>query len=282
MVFPPKVEIIFAYDKNLTKAILNHPYLDELDAINRLMRYSLSFEDIDKTMIELMGNRWTGQNKEKQEQYYNNGKEENRKRTKNPLIQYFELKIKKIELYPNKNDSMLKIILEDAKIQLPKDKIITSREFRTLYYLESQGTLLPELSQNVWAKLLTLWTKKYGKIIIKKEVTEEELIAEKILSELETFSLVEDIKKCLSYGRAYFENDQVFIPSSAIELIIQKNKWNYKLTKIAFFLEKFLADRSEPKRVGPKRIVRFWKFKKEALNMDYENLILKGEENEEN
>jgi len=51
-------------NKNLTKAILDHPYLDEIDAINRLMRYSLSFEDIDKTLIELMGNRWTGQEKE--------------------------------------------------------------------------------------------------------------------------------------------------------------------------------------------------------------------------
>lgn len=278
MNFIPKIEIILEYDKILKKQLLNSPFLEEIDTVNRLMKYSLTYQQIDQTMEELIQGRWTQHSAEKKKQFYLNAEEVNKKRTKNPLMQYFDLIIKKIELYPNKNESMLKIILEDAKIELSKDKIISSREFRTLYYLESQGTLLPDLPQNVWAKLLTLWTKKYGKIIIKKEVTEEELIAEKVLSELETFSLVDDLKKCLSYGRAYLEEEQVLIPSSAIELIIQKNKWNYKLTKVAFFLEKYLADRSEPKRVSPKRIVRFWKFKKEALNMDYESVV----ENEEN
>lgn len=272
MNFIPKIEIILEYDKILKKQLLDSPFLEEIDTINRLMKYSLTYEQIDQTMEELIQDRWTQYSNEKKKQLYLNAEEVNKKRTKNPLMQYFDLTIKKIELYPNKNESMLKIVLEDAKIELSKDKIISSREFRTLYYLESQGTLLPDLPQNVWAKLLTLWTKKYGKVIIKQEVTEDELISEKIINEIESFTITTDIKKCLNYGRVCLKDDIVLVPSNAIELINQKNKWNLKLTKISFMLENKLAGKSEPKRIG-RKLIRFWKFKKEALNLEYNEVI---------
>ena len=270
-----KIQLIGDYDKTINKILTGQTFLDEIDTPIKLMKYDLTFKELDDAFNELMPNRWPDLTEEKKKSYYENAKEVNKNKTKNPLNQYFDLIIKKIQLYPNKNDSMVKIKLENATIELTKEKIISSREFRTLYYLESKGLLLPDLPQNIWAKLLTLWTKKFGETIIKKEVTEDEIVVEKIVSEIETFTLVDELKKCISYGRAYLENEIVFVPANAIELIIQKNKWNFKQSKVAFFLEKKLAGNSEPKRAG-KRLIRFWKFKKECLDLDY-GLVLDNE-----
>ncbi len=271
MNFPPKVDIIIEYDKTIKQMLLDSMFLEEINTTNKLMKYDLTFEELDQTLSETMKDRWISIPIEKKQQYYDNAIEVNKNKTKNALIEYFDLQIKKILLYPSKNESMVKIKLEDATIELAKEKIINCREFRTLYYLESKGTLLPDLQQNIWAKLLTAWTKKYGEVIIKHDITEDEIITEKIINEIESFTITTDIKKCLNYGRVCLQGDIVLVPSNAIELINQKNKWNLKSTKISFMLENKLAGKSEPKRIG-RKLVRFWKFKKEALKLEYDEV----------
>ena len=96
--------------------------------------------------------------------------------------------------------------------------------------------------------------------------TEENMVKERVLEEIESFLLVGEIKQCVFFGRAFQEENSVLIPSSSIETILRKYKFNMKLTKLAIVLEDYLVKKSEPKRVQGK-LVRFWFFDSSKLNL---------------
>lgn len=212
--------------------------------------------------------------------YIQNGIQINKLKTSNSLAEYLNLPIKKIFLYPNKSDSLVKFLFELGEIEIPIEKISNSKEFKNQYYFQSKGKLLPDLKNEIWARLVTCWTQSIGEVVKVEETNEKEFITEKIIQEIESFTLVKNIKECINYGRAYLNQDeQILIPNFVIENIIKKNKWNYKLSKIAYFLEGVLARTSQPNKIGKKQI-RFWYFKKASLNLDFEILEEKNDNTE--
>ncbi len=275
---PKKLKVILDYDEFLRSYILNENYKDEIEFSNKLCKYKLTFTEVNQTLAYYLEDRWISSPKKIKKEIYKNAIEVNRSTPKNTLAEYLNLKIKKVYIYPNKADSMVKIKMFNGVIELSKDAIMSSKEFRSLYYIQSKGTLLKNLKADTWSKLITYWTKKYGQVIQTENVTEDQLVKEKLIEEIENFTLVKDIRQCTSHGKAYLdENGFVLIPSFAIENIIKKNKWQHKLTRVSYWIEAYLAKPSTPKRVG-RNLMRFWHFKKDKLNIDYNSIY--GEEND--
>jgi len=276
---PQKMKIILEYDTALQKQAQKIPHIDHIEFLNKLCRYSLTWEEINQTMKYYFKDKWVNASQGIKEDLYKIGIESSETKTKNTLGEYLDLNIQKIRIYPNKADSMIKITLNEGVVELSKDALLSSKEFRSYYYILSKGVLLRNLKSDIWSKLLTFWTKKHGIIIETDQMTEDLLVREKIIDELQNFTVVRDLKQCTSYGRVYLNgDDNVMVPGYAIESIIKKNKWQHKITRVAYWLEDYLAAPSVPKRIG-NTLTRFWQFKKDKLDMDYENVF--EEESEE-
>ncbi len=275
---PDIVQMILKFDKILRKQ--SEQVNDEEDLtilMTSVQVYGLPFKEVDETMHHFYRSKWD--NRKDRRDDYRRYQIEADGRKKNILAEYTSIKLRNILLYPNKADSIIKFEIEGGiSVELNKDKLLNSKDFRAQYYVQSGEGMLQDLPNNVWARLLSAWKKMYGKQIMPRETQEDDLVVEKIMQELETFSVVKDIEDTLNFSTVFVdENDNVLVPSYSIETIVRKNKWQHKLTKIAFWLRDYLAKASQQKRVGNKKI-RYWYFKKELLNINYS--LIKEEEEE--
>ncbi|HUS50029.1 MAG TPA: hypothetical protein VMZ91_07680, partial [Candidatus Paceibacterota bacterium] len=80
-----KIQLIGDYDKTINKILTGQTFLDEIDTPIKLMKYDLTFKELDDAFNELMPNRWPDLTEEKKKSYYENAKEVNKNKTKNPL-----------------------------------------------------------------------------------------------------------------------------------------------------------------------------------------------------
>lgn len=274
-----KAKIILTFEKKL-QTLLESKKLDgyesrsekEMAIVNRLAQYGLIFEEVDSIMKQYKSDKWLESPEAYRKLTYEKALEFSSKKQKPPLIEYLTLPVKKINLYPNKKNSVISIIIGNTTIDLKTEEILNANAFRSMYFSHN-GNLLSPIKPEIWCKLCNIWTKQYGEIKNERETDESTLIPEKILDELETFTLLKDKGISVRYGRAYYDpliSDSVEIPSFAIEKIIEKNKWKVNLTQVSSWMDTYLNRSSKRIRVG-KQLHRFWCFKKETLGFDYED-----------
>ena len=267
-----KLKLIIQYDKKLRNIIEDTvDYKNEQDkeraVLCKLIPYGFSLEQIDYVFSNKINTGiWQTAKQDYKEMLFHETKVFIEALPQGALAEYLAIKINQVSIYPNKEDSLIKIITDKGCIDLNKDTLLNPNQFKTMYYILSGGTMLQPVKIEVWAKIITYWTKLFGKILDVEASTEENLVKERVLEEIESFLLVDEIKQSIFFGRAFQQDESVLIPSSSIETILRKYKFNMKLTKLAIVLENYLSQKSEPKRVQGK-LIRFWFFDSTKLNL---------------
>jgi sporulation protein YlmC with PRC-barrel domain len=267
-----KLKLIIQFDKKLRLLMEGEVSYEseqqkEKAVLCKLIPYGFTLEQIDYVLTNKIVTEVWGQAKpEYKQDLYEETSVFINNLPKSALAEYLAIKIKQISIYSNKEDSLIKIIAEQGCIDLNKDTLLNPNQFKTMYYVLSGGTMLQPVKIEVWAKIITYWTKRYGKVLDVEASTEENMVKERVLEEIESFLLVDEIKQSIFFGRAFKEENNVLIPSSSIETIFRKYKFNMKLTKLAIVLEDYLSKKSEPKRVQGK-LIRFWFFDSSKLNL---------------
>jgi hypothetical protein len=272
-----KLELILKFDKKMhellnqdQKLIKEFQSRSELEAsvVCKLIQYNFSFNEINKIMQDYSFQKW----KEATEQYrkytYEQCNDFVKDKPRTALCEYLMININKITIYPNNGDSIIEINTDVGKIELTAETTLNSSYFRSIYYTLS-CTMIPPIMPAIWSQILTMWTKNYGKIAQIDNNTEENNLREKIISELETFTIAETIRESLIYGKMYEEETAYIIPNSHIEAILKREKSNIKMNKLSFIFKDDLTQKSEPRKIR-NRSVRFWFFKKQAIKIDAE------------
>lgn len=268
-----KLKLIIQFDKKLRQIMEDEIGFDtekdkEKSILCKLIPYGFTLNQIDYVLCnKIITGFWQSATQEYKDQLYEETKVFIETLPKSSLAEYLTIKIKQINIYPNKEDSLIKFCLEEGHIDLNKDTLLNSNQFKTMYYVLSGGNMLQPLSSSVWAKIITYWTKRFGKVMVSEVSTEENMVKERVLEEIENFLLVDEIKQSIFFGRSFKEENSILIPSSSIETILRKYKFNMKLTKLAIVLEDYLTKKSEPKRVQSK-LVRFWFFDSTKINLE--------------
>jgi len=267
-----KLKLIIQFDKKLRDIMENELEFKtetqkERTILSKLVQYNFTQEQIDYLMTyKICSGIWSTAKQEYKDNLYQETTAFINSLPKSSLAEYLAINIKQISIYPNKEDSLIKISLEEGIIDLNKDTLLNPNHFKTMYYVLSGGNMLQPIRIDMWAKIITYWTKKFGKIMDVEASTEENMVKERVIEEIESFLFVDDIKQSIFFGRAFKEDNNILIPSSSIETILRKYKFNTKLTKLAIVLENYLTKKSEPKRVQGK-LVRFWFFDATKLNL---------------
>ena len=267
-----KIDLILQYDKQFQKLLKKERNFksrseEEMAVVIRLVAYGLTFEEVNEAMITLNFEKWKEAHEKYREYTYNKAVENKGMVTiKKPLESYLKLKVKEVIMYQSGEESMTKIIIGETKIALNINDLTNANKFRALYFADS-GEMLPPIPVEMWSQILTYWTKNFGKFKDIDRDTEEEIMKEKIIEEIESFIVVEDKEEALNYGRMLEEEKEYLIIGKSIEEVIKRFKFNIKIQRVVYLLEDYIAGKSKPKRINNK-LYRFWRFKKEKLKVN--------------
>lgn len=276
--FALKWKTIMNFDSKLYKLLTNDneatkPYKSESEReqaiVVKLAQFYFKFDEVNQIMNLYKSKKWIDASDSYKEITYRKAVEFAEKIKRPALAEYLALDVQKIQMCKADREGQTVIVIAGKSITLELQELIGCTRFCSMYYLESDGYYLPSLKADVWRVLLTYWSKTRGEIIDYVKTDKPTEITDKVLEELESFTLTTDRKDCTKYSRAFYSGNSVEIPSFAIGKIVEKNKWWITMTQLAFWLKDSLIRGSSVQRVG-NRVLRFWVFKKDAFGFDYE------------
>ena len=143
-----KLKLIIQFDKKLRLIMEDEIEFEteqqkEKTILSKLIPYGFTQDQVDYILTnKIITGVWQTAKQEYKDELFQDTTLFVKNLPKSSLAEYLCIQVKQISIYSNKEDSLVKIILEEGCIDLNKDTLLNPNQFKTMYYVLSCGTML--------------------------------------------------------------------------------------------------------------------------------------------
>ena len=192
-------------------------------------------------------------------------KDEPETRSKTEIRDWNDVVPQKFRVFKT-DPALYKIEIDGREIAVSSEEILNSQVFRRKFFDEF-GIMLPIISQNGWAKLITDWRTNYA-VIEQPDafLSEKNEIVEMILDYVKGCREVSDLTLIDRFGTYFIDpnDNSVLVSSFCIKEKLQVHNLKITMRKLREVLEDWIVGNSRVTRCGSS-LIRCWAFKPEIF-----------------
>jgi len=242
----------------------------EADLLLRLASYDLDAWEI-ATIMNMAPYRWQERRLQEKIQLIN---EAIANATINPMSNWLNLTPKRVIIYPG-SETYIEIHLENEKIKLKGEEILTAKKFREQYF--AQGKLLPPLDNKTWCNLVNMWCLEKGLIdkARREDLSPEQEAVETVVEYIESSRPVAKKVQAFTYGFFYYDEKEnaILVPSERIRDLLDNKNIRIDLRKLAYHMKDYIKSGTKVIKVESGKTKRFWIFDATKFDVDLEHIV---------
>jgi hypothetical protein len=184
-----------------------------------------------------------------------------------------DVKPEKIKIFSGQ-PTIYEFVFSEKSFELDSEEIITPNKFREKY-LETFNILLPPIKPEKWSEWLTEKLQMIGEKVQTEQLSSKQESIDAVINYIKTSTLYRGNPRLSRLHSIFVDaHNHILVPIQHIKQILENQKINIKLRRLAAYLEPYLINGSEPFwDPENKKTIRVWIFKSSALGIDTTNAI---------